>query len=277
MSTYHGIIVAADSRITSQVGKKTRVSSEFCEKIVRLGSHASACFSGTAHLINSESHLRSISSLIGQYKSNAKLTDSTHADPQVLALGLDSMLTSLYNQNLKNVLRGQLTIFVCGYDKSNERRVYELQYPRRAESDASKVTIKGKVDTISQTPSSWILGQYDTYARLIKGYDHTLSKHKWFRSVEVITIDSFDSTKADTAVVEEQLNLDDFGYDIRYDLMTLQDAIDFAVFIVRATIEAQRFNQLSVQGVGGAIDIAVITPDGFKWIQHKQLHGEGSL
>jgi hypothetical protein len=73
-----------------------------------------------------------------------------------------------------------------------------------------------------------------------------------------------------------QLDLGDLRYQIRYDLMNLQDAIDFAVFIVRATIEAQRFNQASIQGVGGAIDIAVITADGFRWIQRKRLHGEGS-
>jgi 20S proteasome alpha/beta subunit len=64
-------------------------------------------------------------------------------------------------------------------------------------------------------------------------------------------------------------------YDIRYDLMSLQDAVDFAVFIVRATIEAQRFNQGSLMGVGGAIDVAVVTPDGFRWLQKKGISVEG--
>ena len=87
-------------------------------------------------------------------------------------------------------------------------------------------------------------------------------------------IDSLTGKAADSTLQRQRIDLDSLRYDIRYDLMTLQDAIDFAVFIVRATIETQRFNQSSIQGVGGAIDIAVITTEGFRWIQHKELRGE---
>ncbi len=59
-----------------------------------------------------------------------------------------------------------------------------------------------------------------------------------------------------------------------YALMTLQDAIDYAVFLIRTTKDYQRFATM-VPNVGGDIDIAIITHhDGFKWIQQKKYRGE---
>jgi hypothetical protein len=60
--------------------------------------------------------------------------------------------------------------------------------------------------------------------------------------------------------------------------MTLQDSIDFCVLMTRITESVQRFSDGTtmtpggITGVGGAINIAKITPDGgFEWIRHKEL------
>jgi hypothetical protein len=58
---------------------------------------------------------------------------------------------------------------------------------------------------------------------------------------------------------------------IPWEFFTLQDAIDFAVFAVRSTIEAIRF-QPRAKTVGGPIDVLVIRPDGAVWVQRKELH-----
>lgn len=63
--------------------------------------------------------------------------------------------------------------------------------------------------------------------------------------------------------------------EIPWNFFTLQDAIDFAVFATRATIEAIRFLSRA-KTVGGPIDILTIKPDGASWVQHKELHGEVS-
>lgn len=56
-----------------------------------------------------------------------------------------------------------------------------------------------------------------------------------------------------------------------YPLFSLQDAIDYAEFLIRTTIDHQRFSQ-TVPNVGGDIDIALVTPfDGFRWIRQKSL------
>lgn len=56
-----------------------------------------------------------------------------------------------------------------------------------------------------------------------------------------------------------------------YQLLSLQDAIDYAYFLVHTTIEYQRFATM-IPTCGGEIEIAVITyQDGFQWIKKKKL------
>jgi hypothetical protein len=57
---------------------------------------------------------------------------------------------------------------------------------------------------------------------------------------------------------------------IAWDAMPLQDAIDFSIFAIRTTIDTIRF-QARPKNVGGPIDVLVITPDGARWIQRKEL------
>ena len=61
---------------------------------------------------------------------------------------------------------------------------------------------------------------------------------------------------------------------IAWNFMTLQDAIDFAVYAVRTTIETMRFQQKE-KTVGGPIDILVIKPNEVPfWIKRKELSTE---
>jgi len=60
--------------------------------------------------------------------------------------------------------------------------------------------------------------------------------------------------------------------------MSLQDAIDFCVLMIQTTSAIQRFSDGiaadpgDMPGVGGAVDVVVITPDkGFVWINKKKL------
>jgi hypothetical protein len=59
--------------------------------------------------------------------------------------------------------------------------------------------------------------------------------------------------------------------------MPLQDAIDFTVLVIQTTSAIQRFSDGiqadpgDIPGVGGPIDVLVLTPDGPKWIKQKEL------
>lgn len=59
-----------------------------------------------------------------------------------------------------------------------------------------------------------------------------------------------------------------------FDAMPLQDAVDYAVHLIRTTIDTMRFEP-RFPSVGGAIDVLVVTPDGMRWVQRKELRGEG--
>ncbi len=62
-------------------------------------------------------------------------------------------------------------------------------------------------------------------------------------------------------------------YPIIWGAMSLQDAVDFSIYAIRTTIDIIRFQARS-KNVGGHIDVLVITPEGAKWIQRKELKGE---
>lgn len=56
-----------------------------------------------------------------------------------------------------------------------------------------------------------------------------------------------------------------------YYAFSLQDAIDYADFLISTTIAHQRFSQ-RIPDVGGDTDIALVTPfDGFRWIRQKTI------
>ncbi len=61
------------------------------------------------------------------------------------------------------------------------------------------------------------------------------------------------------------------SYPILWQYFTLQDAIDFARYAVRTTIDTMNF-QRRVKTVGGSIDILVIKPTEAIWIEKRRLH-----
>jgi hypothetical protein len=61
---------------------------------------------------------------------------------------------------------------------------------------------------------------------------------------------------------------------VPFAFLPLQDCVDLAIFLIRTTITMQHWI-VGVRGVGGAIDVAVITePEGFAEIQRKKIIGE---
>ncbi len=77
---------------------------------------------------------------------------------------------------------------------------------------------------------------------------------------------------------EIKKQLADLEYVIQWGTMTLQDAVDFCTLMIQTTSAIQRFSDGIVAdpggmpGVGGSVDVAVITPDkGFVWVNKKKL------
>ena len=61
---------------------------------------------------------------------------------------------------------------------------------------------------------------------------------------------------------------------IPYQFLPLQDCVDLAIFLIRATAKLQAFTT-GARGVGGAVDVATVTrTEGFRAVQEKRIVGE---
>ena len=66
----------------------------------------------------------------------------------------------------------------------------------------------------------------------------------------------------------------EFQAQVPFAFLPLQDCVDLAIFLIRTTITMQHW-VIGIRGVGGAVDVAVITPtNGFTEIQQKKIRGE---
>jgi len=59
--------------------------------------------------------------------------------------------------------------------------------------------------------------------------------------------------------------------EILWNFFTLQDAINFAQFAIKTTIDTMHFQNV-IETVGEPIDILLIKPDTTEWIAHQELH-----
>ncbi len=104
------------------------------------------------------------------------------------------------------------------------------------------------------------------YSRINYDGDQTYNGANWGGEIEVMTriINSVRLKQGDQWI-------DTPDTPILWNFMTLQDAIDFAIYAVRTTIETIRFQQKE-KTVGGPIDILVIKPNEEPiWINKKEL------
>lgn len=151
-------------------------------------------------------------------------------------------------------------MIVAGIDKDNVGRAYSVWIPKG-------VTAEKNTDRCG---AIWV-GQTDVLVRIVKG-----------RAPEIRQIDFVkDAFSKDEDGIAKQL--DRLEYIINWATITIQDAIDFCVLMTRTTESIQRFSDgtmLSpggITGVGGQIDVAVITAkEGLQWLKKKQLTAEGA-
>jgi hypothetical protein len=150
-----------------------------------------------------------------------------------------------------------MTFVVGGYDKDAAYgRIFLFQIPGE-----SKLEERQPGET--NFGMTWG-GQLEIASRLIHGFDPAL-----------------------TTIVGKELNIDNkeleklYGtlskhlqFPIPFQVLPLQDCVDLALFLIRTTMVAQRL-AIGVRGVGGPIDVAVVTrTEGLRYIQQKVIHGE---
>lgn len=256
-----GIIFAADSRQTfTNRNGDVRVNSDHAYKLFQITPRVAAVTYGWAFLDG-----RNINSHVNDFRVTLENPDQPVEEISKL---LGEYLSQKYKTHIEKKIDNPveegnyaLGLLVGGFDPGNKvGKVFEIYIPngeiylRRSTDEMPGASWRGHTPVISR-----LLRGFDTRINKVNGYTEDLGKE-----------------------IDENNTL---GYNVDYWVMTLQDAADYALFLVHTTIQMQRFSDGitidpgSSANCGGPIDLAVIDPlKGFQWIQRKQLHGEtGSL
>lgn len=259
-----GIVLAADSRVTltavlQQPGQPSMLlpsTYDNATKLLRVKGqdHVGAVTYGAGVIGQTEP--RTAHSYIPELES--ELGESEPLGVQTFAEKLSAFfLAKWQGANMPAGPGGDMVFLVGGYDSGAAYgKVFEIYIPSRP------------------TPREWhggtgefglVWGGQREYAdRLIHGYDGQLPDM-------VKTFLGLDDARTDA--LREHLR-GQLQARVPFAFLPLQDSIDFAIFLIKTTIVMQHWI-VGVRGVGGAIDVAVITQtDGFREIQKKQLIGE---
>ena len=306
-TTPEGIVLAADSRQSYRNRKgMARIGSDNASKLFQLNERVGVAITGLAFLLE-DGELKNISKFVEEFK---RASDVGELDVRDIAERLHSLFDQKYNWreqleklpekvktdlqqqgsevlevkkeqyvvkfrfkdpdgNLKDGVAGvdAINLLVAGYNKDGSHEVYICYIPGKVQKKRDSKE-RGK-----EHGASWI-GQIDVVSRIVLGFDSRIRNVKFVNEA---------TAKLRPEEVNKQLR--NLEYVIQWGTMTLQDAIDFCTLMIQTTSAIQRFSDDitadpgDMPGVGGSVDVAVITPDkGFVWVNKKKLRvGDNEL
>lgn len=244
VATPDGIVLGGDSRSTRLIGQQHRVATDNAIKVFSLCDRLGVATYGDA-FIGSNTIAGVMDEFVAQLGNPETITASE----------LANSLTEFFDAAMKDVNKtapsGQVALgfLVAGYDTDGIGRIFEVTLPPR--------TIDQRVDTAGG--GFVVRGQGDVVNRMIFGFDWDLADEM------KMTVD-----------VAVEANLKKMRYRIQYPI-ALQDAIDFATFVTRTTIDMQRFSRgtepdpLAIPGCGGPIRLIAVTRHGNEWVSNPPL------
>lgn len=255
-----GIVLAAESRQTSGVG---RIGSDFASKLFQLTPRIAVSTCGWGFLIPQNSNvLTSMGALVEDFRAGI--------DQGISVLDAATSLSNYFQQIYQHDIGslnwtpvgpgGSAVIFhVAGFNvNSTIGEIYLCNVP------------PGNFNLLN-APCAWN-GQTDVISRLVLGIDPRIYSLQFAQHL-------VSSPIPDQPNLATQLN--GLQYNINFLSMTMQDAVDFAVLMVKSTISMQRFSDGlhmapgAMPVCGGEIDVAVITHrEEFKWLKKKELRIE---
>lgn len=304
-TTPEGIVLAADSRQTYRNLKgMARIGSDNALKLFQINNRIGVGITGLAFL-EEDGILKNLSKFIEEFKREPHIQDM---DVEEVAIKLHQIFNKKYKwkeqldlaiENIKQDLQmkgcellkinknpynisfsyknpqGELEeglagvdmieFLVAGYNKNGSHQVYGCYVPGEIQKK------RDSEDKHNEYGSSWI-GQGDVVSRIVLGFDGRIANIHFTKEAML--------RQGETNIFEELKSLE---YAIQWGTMTLQDGIDFCGLMIQTTSAMQRFSDGinadpgDMPGVGGPIDIAVITPNnGFVWINKKKLKFRGN-
>ena len=262
-----GIVLAADSRVTLEAQKKGTqlmipINYDNATKLLSFSErHDSGerhnfvgCVTYGAAVIGQ----RTAHSFIPEFQQRVLAESESRLTVEKYATLLSGFFKERWNETVQNYSGPDMTFVVGGYDPDAAYgQVFLFSIPSQPEP-------KTRHPTEKDFGMTWG-GQLEVASRLIRGFDPNVP----------------DILKKTIGLNEEQVkqvydNLKkNLEFPIPYNILPLQDCVDLAIFLIRTTMTAQRLG-IGVRGVGGPIDVAVITRTrGLQYIQQKIITGEG--
>jgi len=298
--TSSGIVLTADSRQSyKNAAGAIRIGSDNASKLFKLSDYVGVSISGKAFLNEENKPFKDVGYFINKFKQTEDFKELAVRD---IADRLNKYLGDFFVEKGREAIKKLIQEQVV---KSGGKNLIFLPIDdplvpySYEDKDGSIISDKGMIETINmivagidkdkvgRAYSIWIpkgvtlekdtqvcgalfCGQNDVIIRIVKGFAPEIEQLNIIKEARL----------KDNASTTSQLN--QMEYIINWGTMTLQDAIDFCVLMTRTTESIQRFSDGTslqpggVPGVGGEIDIAVITPEkGFHWLKKKKLEAEG--
>jgi hypothetical protein len=256
-----GLVLATDSRITLQAQKRGNpplpVNFDNATKLLAFSgphTHVGAVTYGAAVIGSRTAH-----SFIPEFELELEKEGQSgrleiHEYSKALS---DFFLKQWKSVTPDNYDGPDMTFIVGGYDAGAAYgKVFLFEIPGKPDPESRH---QGE----NEFGMTWG-GQLEVASRLIHGIDP---------QVPLIIRETVGM--ADTQVEELVATLRSrLQFPIPYRVLPLQDCVDLATFLIRSTIIAQDL-AVAVRGVGGPIDVAIITRiEGLKYVQKKRIHGE---
>lgn len=295
ITTPEGIVLASDSRQTIRNNDVRRVFTDNTRKLFMVNDRVMVGTAGLAFFVDETGIQKNMSKYMDEFTQSIDLADLTvkevahrlhdfinnkypweqqldmsakqlrieteKSGAQILSLEkLSDSIKFKIKQLNGRIEEGRLNIelielIVAGFNKDGTAETYILQSP-------GSIT---KKRGFHEHGSTWI-GQGDTVARILLGYDAKLLNLPIIKK----------NIKNEVNELTNQLH--GLEYNINWNLMNLQDAVNLAVFLINTTAFIQQYadgvfmDSGDVQGVGGPIDVAIITEkDGISWIRQKKI------
>ena len=256
-----GIVLAADSRVTLEAQRAGApplpVNFDNATKLLSFSKPHN--FVGAVTYGAAVIGVRTANSFIPEFEQKVLAGKAERLNVEEYSRELQGFFTERWKDSMPTDYTGpSMTFVIGGYDKDAAYgRVFLLEIP-----GDSKPAEQNPGDT--NFGMTWG-GQLEIASRLIHGFDPAL--------LDIVTqelhLDQEQGQKL-YGTLRKRLQ-----FPIPFQVLPLQDCVDLATFLIRATMVAQRL-AIQVRGVGGPIDVAIVTrTEGLTYVQQKVIHGEG--
>lgn len=296
--TANGIVLAGDSRLTysdPNNENNNKIGSDHTYKVFKLNDFCGLTSVGSSSF-EYEGKIRSIKWIIDDFKAKNDIKDKPIKE---VVNQINSFFSKIVNSELehrKKSIKQNLENNGCTdvqFEKIPNLKIFKTYYNNsegiRQKGEMIGVQLQFQISGYNNKSSefyrlNFILDKYQL--------DHQIDSYNlyWSGQDEYVSriILGYDTSQFDNLSFFKNLNqsqkdnikyqLSGMACKIEFHLMPLQDAIELAKLLIETTSAIQKFSDGTfggrvIHGVGGAVDVAVITPfEGFHWIAKKKLN-----